>query len=147
LWPITLAPWAITQLRLEGVAILPQHTDTLDPDGLLPNRQLTLWQYTRWDDPRLRLGEGVIEVAGEPVPQAFKIGYFNHAGWMEYRYRDITFRKSFTPQRDRPHPDFGCNAEVYANDRHIELETLGPLVTLAPGEQVEHVETWEVLER
>jgi hypothetical protein len=145
LWPVELAPWAITQLRPEGVAILPQNTGTLDPDGLQPNRQLALWQYTRWDDPRLKLGEGVIEVAAEPVPQAFKIGTFNHAGWLEYRYRDLIFRKTFKPQPGRPHPDLGCNAEIYANDRFIELETLGPLVTLAPGERAEHDEFWEIL--
>lgn len=144
LWPVELAPWAITQMRLEGRAILPQNTDTLDPDGLQPNRQLALWQYTRWDDPRLTLGEAIIEVAAEPIAQPFKIGYFNRDGWMEYRYRDVTFRKSFTPQPDKRHLDFGCNAECYANDRFLELETLGPVAALGPGETVEHVEIWEV---
>jgi hypothetical protein len=145
LWPVTLAPWAITQVRIEGVAVLPQNTATTDPDGLLPNRLVALWPYTRWADPRLKLGEGVIRIEAEPVPQPFKIGYFNHAGWIEYHYRGLVFRKSFTPQPGEPHPDFGCNTEVYANDRNMELETLGPLVTVEPGRHVEHFERWELL--
>ena len=40
----------------------------------------------------------------------------------------------------------GCNAEAYTNDKHIELETLGPLVRLGVGEMAEHVEVWEVEE-
>ena len=57
IWPVELAPWAITQMRLGGVAILPQQTTALDATGLLPNRHLVLWPYTRWSDPRLQLGD------------------------------------------------------------------------------------------
>ena len=35
---------------------------------------------------------------------------------------------------------------VYTNDKHVELETLGPLVRLGVGEMVEHVEVWEIEE-
>ena len=40
------------------------------------------------------------------------------------------------------YPDFGCNFEVFTNPDFLELETLGPLVELQPGEVVEHVEHW-----
>jgi len=42
--------------------------------------------------------------------------------------------------------DFGCNCECYCRDRFIELETIGPLVRLQPGESVTHVEEWELIE-
>lgn len=143
LWPVELAPWAITQLRLGGTAVLPTG-GAIDPEGLLPNRQVALWPYTRWDDRRFRPGEEAIEVAGVADDQPFKLGYMNRAGWLAYRYGDLTFTKRWTPQPERPHVDFGCNAEVYASEHHIELETLGPLVRLAPGEMVEHVEEWKI---
>src|SRR5512139_1779910 len=38
MWPVELAPWAITQFRLGGVAVFPQTTTMLDGPGLLPNR-------------------------------------------------------------------------------------------------------------
>jgi hypothetical protein len=145
LWAIELAPWAITQLVSGGVAVLPM-PGQLDAEGLLPNRLVALWPYSRWDDPRLRLGEQTIEVAAQPLAQPFKLGVMNHAGWAEYRYRDVTFRKRFTPRPELPHVDFGCNVEVYTSDKFLELETLGPLTRLEPGEVVEHVEVWEIEE-
>jgi len=131
-------------LKGGGTALLP--TPTGDPDGLLPNRLIAFWPYSRWDDPRLRLTDEAIEIHTQPLAQPFKIGYLSRAGWMEYRYEGVTFRKRWTPQPDRPHVDFGCNAECYTNEKMIELETLGPLVRLGLGETVEHVEVWEVEE-
>jgi hypothetical protein len=143
LWPVELASWAITQLKTGGTAILPTPA-TADGEGLLPNRLVALWPYSRWDDPRLRLGEEAITIDVRPIALPFKIGYMNHAGRLEYHCDGVIFRKRWTPQPDRPHVDFGCNAEVYANDKHVELETLGPLVRLGVGEMVEHVEVWEI---
>ena len=145
LWAVELAPWAITQLKIGGTAILPTPA-TADAEGLLPNRLVALWPYSRWDDPRLRLAEATIEVDARPIVQPFKIGYMNHAGWLAYHYEGVVFRKRWTPQPERPHVDYGCNAEVYTTDKHVELETLGPLVRLGVGEMVEHVEVWEVEE-
>jgi hypothetical protein len=34
--------------------------------------------------------------------------------------------------------------EVYVKDSCLELETLGPLTHLEPGESLTHQETWEV---
>lgn len=143
LWPVELAAWAITQLRLGGTAVLPT-TGAADAEGLLPDRLIALWPYSRWDDPRFRPGEAAIEIVTQPIARPFKLGYLNRAGRLAYHYEGVTFTKRWTPQPGRPHVDFGCNAEVYTNDRHLELETLGPLVRLAPGEAVEHVEAWEV---
>ena len=145
LWPIELAPWAITQLKIGGTAVLPTATRA-DAEGLLPNRLVAMWPYSRWNDPRLRLTDNAIEVDARPLAQAFKIGIMSHDGWMEYHYEGVVFRKRWTPQPERPHADLGCNAEAYTNDKHIELETLGPLVRLEVGEMVEHVEVWEAEE-
>ncbi|MBP6785993.1 MAG: hypothetical protein KA170_00290 [Candidatus Promineofilum sp.] len=143
LWPVELAPWAITQLRMGGTAVLPT-TGAADAEGLLPDRLIALWPYSRWDDPRFQPGEAAVEIVTQPIARPFKLGYLNRAGWLAYHYGGLTFTKHWTPQPEQPHVDFGCNAEVYTNDRHLELETLGPLVRLAPGETVEHVEEWEI---
>ena len=58
--PITLAPWALTMFRQGGTAILPQPSGNADPDGLLPNRMLELWPYTRLQDARLVLRDDFI---------------------------------------------------------------------------------------
>jgi hypothetical protein len=40
------------------------------------------------------------------------------------------------------YPDFGCSFETFTNHEVLELETLGPLTRVAPGETVELVEDW-----
>ncbi len=143
LWPVELAPWALTQVALGGVAVLPQQAPV--PSQYLPTRQLTLWSYTRLRDQRLYLDDDLALVGGQVGETPFKIGYFNHAGWMGYLLGDVFFVKRFTPQPGLPHPDMGCNCEVYVWNRFLEVETLGPLTTLEPGAAIVHVETWELL--
>ncbi|MCO5183324.1 MAG: hypothetical protein M9918_21965 [Anaerolineae bacterium] len=143
-WPVQLAPWAITQMRLGGTAIFPQQTEPLDRDGLLPNRALVLWPYARWDDARFQPSPDVIRVVGTAQPVAFKMGMMNRHGWLAYVHGDTCFRKTFTPQPDQPHADLGCNSEIYVKDAFLELETLGPLVTLRPGASASHKEVWEL---
>jgi hypothetical protein len=143
MWPVELAPWAITQLRLGGTVILPVPAGNADPDGLLPNRQFSFWPYAKVNDPRLTLGDRFILFKAEALPP-FKIGTFNTDGWMAYWLDGVLFRKSFDVQVGRAHPDNNCNAELYCNERFVELESLGPLATLNPNASVTHVETWEI---
>ena len=140
---IELAPWALTMLKLGGVAILPQTIGAVDESGLLPNRNLILWSYTRLGDARLELRDDFMRVHARAELPPCKIGYFNRQGWIAYWRDEILFVKRFAPQTDQPHSDFNCNAEVYCNNEFIELETLAPMRRLNPNEITEHVETWE----
>src|SRR5690606_5286466 len=98
LWPVELAPWAITQLRMGGTAVLPT-AGVVDAEGLLPDRLIALWPYSRWDDPRFQPGDGAIEIVSQPIAHPFKLGYMNRAGWMACRFDDgLTFTKRWTPQ-------------------------------------------------
>jgi len=142
--PVKLSPWAITQMRLGGLAVLPQRVEPSDNDGLLPNRHLVLWPYTRWQDSRLRLDDEYVLIEAQPQPSACKVGYMNHHGWVGYVREGVLFVKRFQPQADQLHTDMNCNVEVYCSERFIELETLGPLCRLEPGQAVTHVETWKL---
>jgi hypothetical protein len=142
-WRVELAPWALTMLQLGGTVIFPQRMTSVDEDRLLPNRQIVLWQYTRVRDSRLDLRDDYVLLHAKPAPTPLKIGYMNDTGWVGYVRAGIFFRKTFEPQPDAPHVDFGCNAETYACDEFVELETLGPLAHIEPGESVTHTETWE----
>ena len=143
-WPVTLAPWAITMMKLGGAAFLPQERGSADAAGLGPNRHIAMWPYARWDDPRLHLGGSLIIIKADISSQAFKIGYFNSRGWLGYALDNAFFVKRFASKGDAQYPDFGCNSEVYCNDRFLELESLGPLTEIVPGQKVTHTETWEV---
>lgn len=138
--PIELAPWAITQLRMGGMAILPQS----HLDGLQPNRNLVFWPYSQISDKRLELHNDLIVIHGYAAEHACKIGHYNSQGWVAYLLNNALFVKRFSVDHMQKYPDMGCNAEAYVRDLCIELETLGPLTLLKPKECVAHEEIWEV---
>lgn len=139
---IELAPWAITQLPLGGVVLLPQ-PPALDGHHVHPNRSLVLWPYASWTDERLDLRDGLIVVHAE-AGRRLKIGYLNDSGWIGYLRAGVLIVRRFEPAIGQRHPDLGCNVETYCRDRFLELEVLGPLAELAPGASVLHIERWEV---
>ena len=140
LWPVECAPWAITQLKSGGVAILPQAQDQTD---LLPNRTLTLWPYTDIANPHVTWDNRFILVRAQ-MQTAFKVGFPNPRGWLAYWLGGTLFVKRATLDAQAAYYDFGSSSECYCNDRFLELETLAPISTLAPGESATHTETWEL---
>jgi hypothetical protein len=143
LWAVELAPWAITQLRLGGTAILPMPVGNTDAAGLLHNRQLSLWPYTRMNDPRVKWDDKFILFKADALPP-FKVGYFNPHGWLAYWLDGVLFRKTFEAHAGLPYPDNNCNAEMYCGERFVELESLAPLLPLNPGDSTTHVEKWDL---
>ena len=139
--PIEFAPWAITQLRLNGMAILPLSAS----EGLTPNRNLVLWPYSQVNDERFELHDDMILLYGQGTTQAFKIGNLNKYGWIACMLGKALFVKRFSFSESQSYPDMGCNVEAYVKDDCLELETLGPLTKLNPNESVTHEETWEVI--
>lgn len=142
-WPVELAPWAITQLRAGGLAILPLGAP-VRAQGPLPDRAVVLWPYTRWGDPRFQLSDDYLLAAAHVGLPPAKLGSFCRLGWCAYLLHDTLLVKRFAPRPGRSHPDSGCNVEVFADQRSLELETLGPLARLEPGETLEHAEQWEL---
>jgi hypothetical protein len=144
LWPVELAPWAISQFRLGGTVILPMPVGNADPAGLLHNRQLSIWPYTRMNDPRVKWDDNFILFKADAMLPPFKIGYFNSPGWLAYWIDGVLFRKTFDAHVGLPYPDNNCNAEMYCNHQFVELESLGSLELLKPGASATHIETWDI---
>ncbi|MGE5250093.1 MAG: hypothetical protein ACM3QS_07735, partial [Bacteroidota bacterium] len=138
--PVECAPWAITQLRSGGVAILPQ---SREQTGVLPNRCLALWPYADFANPGVSWGDRYILVRAS-MRAPFKLGFPNPRGWLAYWLEGTLFVKRAAFEPGGEYGDFGSSSECYCNDRFLELETLAPLSRLAPGESAAHVETWEL---
>jgi len=137
---VECAPWAITQFRTGGTAILPQSQQRTD---VLPNRALALWPYTCMASPEVYWGDGYILVhAG--MESAFKVGFPNPRGWLAYWLEGTLFVKRAAFEAQAAYYDFGSSSECYCNGQFLELETLAPISRLAPGEVVSHTETWEL---
>ena len=63
---------------------------------------------------------------------------------MAYWLNGILFRKTFEISSGAANPGCGCNTESYCNDRFVELESLGSLARLKPGEEAYLTVTWEL---
>jgi hypothetical protein len=139
---VELAPWAITQLKPGGIAILPQAMALVDEYGLLPNRHIALWPYTQVNSPHITWGDRYVFIEAKMQDGALKIGWPNPAGWLGYAVEGTLFVKHAAYQPDATYFDRQSSSECYCNPRFLELETLGPRTRLAPGESVTHRETW-----
>ena len=142
--PHVVAPWAITALAVGGIAMLPQATEAVDGQEQLPNRWLVLWPYSSLKDPRLDLGDDAIRIHAKPAEGWLKLGYFSRSGAMSYDRGGVRFTKRFAVDDAAVHADRGCNAESFVCDEFVELESLGALRSVAPGEAIEHAEAWSL---
>lgn len=143
LWPIEVAPWALTIMNTGGTVIVPQEPFARHADALLPVRAVALWAYTDLSDPRWRLGPRFVRLrtdAARETPQ--KIGIANRQGWAAYHRNDLLFVKRYDWDDTARYADFGVNTEAFTAGAFIELETLGALVTIEPGASASHEERW-----
>ncbi len=142
--PVELAPWAITQFKVGGIAILPQRGLRADEPDVLPDRSIVLWPYTEINSPHIKWGDQFIFVEADMSEGALKIGFPNHVGWLAYAIGDTLFVKWTDYYHDAEYYDRGSSSECYCNPSFLELETIAPKTTLLPGECVKHQETWKI---
>ncbi|UCH25644.1 MAG: DUF2170 family protein [Trueperaceae bacterium] len=145
LWAVRLAPWAISVMSPGGVAVIPLPPRGSHPENLIPTSTVALWAYTDMGDPRWTWGRRYVllrQDSAESAPQ--KAGFAVPDGWAGYVLGDQFFLKTFSYDANAPYPDLGSSVEIFTNQEMLELETLGPLVEIAPGASVEHVEHWHL---
>ncbi len=140
-WPVELAAWPITVMAAEGREIVPQTTTST---GLLPNRMLALWPYTKMNDKRVYWGEKYITLKQDPESDCrFKIGLPNTEGWAAYANNGHLFVKQFLHFNGELYPDYSASSyETYTSYAILEMETLSPLVLLETEDSIEHTENW-----
>ncbi len=142
----TLAPWAITQLKPGGIGILPLFGGG-NPDNLtLPDRSIVLWPYTDINSQHIIWGNQQILIQSQVQEGALKVGFSNPAGWLAYWIEGTLFVKRAVFDSRAAYFDFGSSSQCYCNPHFIELETLAPIIKLAPEKSVEHIEQWQVYE-
>jgi len=127
--PVTWAIWDVTQVASDGTAVIPlgDGAEARFGSGEQPSGQ---WR---------RLGNAY--VVSRPVV-AQKLFVTGGPGWLAYRKGDWLLLKSFRmPQGAPPEPE--TPREVWAGTGgFIELEFVGPAVTLAPGEMTKLTQEW-----
>ena len=143
LWNVELAPWAVSVCKPGGTAVVPFPDG--DPDELLPDRSLVFWPSTDIGDNRLSYVDDHVLVDQADGPE-LKIGANGLEEWTAYVNDGQAFIKTFDYDPERTYPDRGASVEVFVLDFMLELETLGPLVELDPGETTSHTERWHLFD-
>lgn len=140
---IETASWGLTVMAPGAVEYIPQPPlGEHSPDSLLPNRHMVLWAYTDLSDPRWSLGSRFIRLRQDAQGKPTKLGLRHREKWAAVSIDGTLFIKTVPENPQADYPDFGCNFETFTNEDMLEIETLGPLRRLAPGEAVEHTEVW-----
>ena len=143
-YPIELSAWAPTQCA-GGVVLFPQAPFQSHSERLLPTRPVTMWAYTKFQDPRWTWGDQVVRLRHDANMGPQKIGALVEQGYAACVNNGELFLKRFPFTPGATYPDFNSNFETFTRQDMLEIETLGPMVTVGCGEYVEHQETWYLL--
>jgi hypothetical protein len=142
--PLQLAPWVLTMFAQGGAGIHGFPPRGTHPEMLVPTNPLVMWAFTHLDDPRWRLMRKYVVLRQDPEnsnPQ--KLGSYNPHTWGAYLLNGELFvKRAEAAAPASAYPDLGCTFEMFTNQDFLELETLGPLTTLAPGATLAHTERW-----
>jgi hypothetical protein len=149
-----LCPWALTMMAPGGAEIIPLPAkkahpgppkNARSPAEYAPNQLMAVWPFLDFRDPRWTFGSKYITLRQDTSRGPTKLGLAHKIGWVAYLHEGTLFVKRVDHQAGKTYPDGGCNFETFTNEDMLEVETLGPLVKLAPGKSVEHVERWELV--
>jgi hypothetical protein len=151
--PLDVTPWALSVMDVGGTCVVPQPPADLHPsefpegretkpEEFLPNREFVLWPFTDLTDGRYRFSENFLRLSQRTDMPATKLGLKVSSGWVAYENHGVIFAKHLPRLEGQVYPDRDVNLELFTNRAILEMESLAPLRTLAPGQVHEHVEHW-----
>jgi hypothetical protein len=143
-YPLELAVWGLTQLG-SGETIFPQPAFLPHTEFVEPARPLVMWHYTRFADPRWTWGDRVVRLRHDPGMGPQKIGALIREGYAACATEGSVLLKRFAYVPGAAYADHGCNFETFTRHDILEIETLGPLVSVPSGGFAEHRETWYLI--
>lgn len=151
--PTDLAPWGPTVMAPGGVEVIPlpakynhpgHPSNAKSPADYGPNQELVLWPYFDFTDTRWTFGKRFIFLRQDATKGPTKIGLAHREGWVGYVNGGVLFVKRFDYREGAVYPDLGTRYQTFSNEDMLEMETVGELVTLAPGQSASLVESWEL---
>ena len=136
-----------------GVEIIPQPPhrnhplhpkNAKSPADFAPSQELILWPYFDFTDSRWTMGSRYIFLRQDPKKGPTKIGLAHRMGWVAYLNQGNLFVKRIGYMEGAAYPDMGTNYQTFTNEDMLEMETVGVLTRLNPGQSAELSESWEM---
>ena len=135
--------WSRTFVKGGGISLTPMNPHSKYPEGYLiygPDNEMI---YKPEPEPNIRLRDDILEIIGPPSRPKFVMD--PDKGWLAYiTTDDQLFIKKFKIYPERPYWDMAApTVSVWYNkDLMCEVEPLGPLEILEPGEAASFTEHW-----
>ena len=140
-----MAPGGVEIIPLPPKKSHPGHpSNAKSPADYAPNQELILWPYFDFADTRWTFGKKYAFLRQDVNKGPTKIGLAHRAGWVAYLNGGVLFVKRFDYREGAVYPDLGTRYQTFSNEDMLEMETVGELVTLAPGASAELKESWEL---
>lgn len=140
---IRIAVWAVTMFPEHCIGITGFPPRRPHAEVLAPSNPLIMWAFTDLRDPRWTFLEKYLVLRQDPAQKAHtKLGHFNRDTWGACLLNNELFFKRYSATSPGLYPDMGCSFEAFTCSAMLELETLGPITTVEPGQWLEHVENW-----
>ena len=137
--PITAGVWVITQLRHPERLYMPRPRKSKFTNGYA--------LLSKQAPPSLKSGRRLLSLERDGQ-HAFKIG--SDGGTLLWVGKNAVLRIDSPRVAGAPYPDQGSSVEIYTNPNpleYVELETLGPLQKMKPGDRIERVNTYTLMRR
>ncbi len=142
------AHWSRTFAKGGGICLVP-----LNPNSRLP-KGYAIYQFGTslidFNPPKenaLRVRDGVLEILDTPKNPKFVMD--SNQGWIAYNSKDdLLFIKTFKADKNVIYGDM-MNNQVsiwYYKDEKCEIEPIGPIESILPGEIASFTEDWWLLE-
>jgi hypothetical protein len=151
--PTTLAPWGPTVMAPGGVEVIPiapkynhpgHPSRAKNPFDFAPNQSYVVWPYTDFTDSRWHFGKNYLFLRQDATKGPSKIGLAHPVPWVAYVNNGTMFVKRFIRQDWATYPDTGTSYQTFSNEDMLEMETVGILCTLIPGQSATLTESWEL---
>jgi hypothetical protein len=139
--------WARTFVKGNGISLTPLNQHSRFPKGYITYGPGNIMNYEPEDEPNVRIREHILEIIGPPVRPKFVMD--GDIGWMAYITKDSQlFVKTFPVYPDRVYGEMtGATSSVWYNgEEMVEIEPIGPLEIIEPGESVAFTEYWHLLD-
>jgi hypothetical protein len=137
--------WSRTLTPGGGICIIPLTSPSRFPNQYVmygPDPSINYLPH----DPNVRIRNGFLEIID--TPKYPKLGMDSYAGWMAYLLKShLLFVKRFSIYPERVYNEItGLTVSIwYYQDQLCEVEPIGPMERLAPGESASFIEDWWIL--
>ena len=138
--------WSRTFVLGGGVCLVPLSNWSKFPRGFMMYDAESKLAYRMRDTETVKVRDNFFEISGIPPRQKF--GIDSYAGWLGYITKnDLLMVKKFPTYINRAYGDISAFTVAiwYNKEEMCELEPVGPMETIRPGQSASFTEDWWLL--